>query len=179
MGTLTASELLPLFGRKSQTQALDPLPSTLPSTISNPEQLPVTSATNDDGNQGQVSIFAMPGSEAEEVPLWQFFKEAPVNDSPGPSSMLDLTTVTLDDVSEQATEEEAALQQERDDEDYQALSFLLDDYKTLHQEDRLYEVRRYPGPQRDREFFLARFDEDEPPKKKQKIWASHDGKAYL
>lgn len=38
-------------------------------------QLPGTTATNGRGDPERVSIFAMPGTEEEEVPLWQFFEE--------------------------------------------------------------------------------------------------------
>ncbi|RSL75514.1 hypothetical protein CEP51_010795 [Fusarium floridanum] len=99
----------------------------------------------------------------------------------------------LETLEEQATEEEAVLQQERDDEDCQAFSFLLDDYKTLRVTAALYKrntcrfcnkplgERKYltihleRGKSkkiactkygRERELLFARFDEDEPPKKK-------------
>ncbi|RSL54935.1 hypothetical protein CEP54_009621 [Fusarium duplospermum] len=63
------------------------------------EQLPGTSVTNGPGDQEeQVSIFAMPGTEAEEAALWLLSEEAPVTDTPGPPSTLDLTTATLDDI---------------------------------------------------------------------------------
>ncbi|RSL91061.1 hypothetical protein CEP52_014380 [Fusarium oligoseptatum] len=104
----------------------------------------------------------------------------------------------LETLEEQATEEEAVLQQERDDKDYQAFSFLLDDYKTLRVPAALYKrntcrfcnkplgERKYltihlgrgkskkiactkASSPAGRELLLARFDEDEPPKKKQKL----------
>ncbi|RSL62714.1 hypothetical protein CEP53_004675 [Fusarium sp. AF-6] len=142
--------------------------------MSTPNQLPGTSVTNGDGNQEE------------------------------PQSMIRLALpLFLETLEEQATEEEeAVLQQERDDEDYQAFSFLLDDYKTLRVPAALYKrntcrfcnkplgERKYltihlgrgkskkiactkygnrASSHPERELLFARFDEDEPPKKKQKL----------
>lgn len=51
-------------------------------------KLPGTTTLNSRGEQESVSIFPMPGTEAEEVPLWQFFEERPVSNHAGTSSLL-------------------------------------------------------------------------------------------
>ncbi|KAL2677347.1 hypothetical protein Neosp_011116 [[Neocosmospora] mangrovei] len=59
---------------------------------------PGTTALNSRGEEESVSIFPMPGTEAEEVPLWQLFEERPVSDPAGTTSLLASSTTTLHDV---------------------------------------------------------------------------------
>lgn len=57
-----------------------------PITMSN--KLPGTTSLNSRGEEESVSIFPMPGTEAEEVPLWQFFEERPVPNPTGTTFLL-------------------------------------------------------------------------------------------
>ncbi|KAI8714880.1 hypothetical protein NCS52_01208900 [Fusarium sp. LHS14.1] len=88
--------LHPWQERAHQTQHHHILFNLDPITMSN--KLPGTTAINSRGEEKSVSIFPMPGTEAEEVPLWQFFEERPVSSHAGTTSLLASSTTSLDDV---------------------------------------------------------------------------------